>query len=271
MARITWPLTCAALSLASHATTGQQSDGSLGSNSSSGISSGSRTSAPDIVAEMRVMPPGPITLGVTPIFANSRLRVWVSPTIAALAVAKLVWPKLPSSPAPDVVLMMRPLTSSSPGLRSAAPVLGRGPAREPGAPYLHLHDEIEVGGRHVPDEPVAHDAGVVHQDVEPAVGVDGLLDHRVGLFLVAHVAVVRRRGAPASGDDVDDHVGVATTALAAHRRAEVVHDDCGPVLGELQGVPAAEAVAGAGDEGDLPFQEAWHAVRLAFCVSGLGA
>ena len=49
---------------------------------------------------------------------------------------------------------------------------------------------------HVPDGAVADDAGVVHEDVELAPGVDGLGDHAAGALVVGDVLVVgdgRRR------------------------------------------------------------------------------
>lgn len=89
MALITCPLMCPASGLASQATTGALREGSNGSKSSSARSSGSTGSgAPGIeVEEIRVMPPGPMQLAVTPMLASSRLMLRVMPTMAALAAA----------------------------------------------------------------------------------------------------------------------------------------------------------------------------------------
>jgi len=88
MALITWPVTCWASSLASHATSGELPAGSIGWYSSASSSSGSKDSMPAAeVAVRRVIPPGPTALTVTPSRYSSRLVVSVSPTIAAFAVA----------------------------------------------------------------------------------------------------------------------------------------------------------------------------------------
>ena len=121
---------------------------------------------------------------------------------------------------------------------------------------MDVHDEIEVVRRHVPDRPVAHDAGIVDDDVELAVRVDGLLHHIVCLLLVADVAVVRRGGAASSLDDADDHVGISAATLTADRRADIVDDHCGAVFRDFERMAATDAVAGSGDEGDPSFEEA---------------
>src|SRR6202035_4554814 len=92
-----------------------------------------------------------------------------------------------------------------------------GAARQPRAPYVDAHHEIEVLSRHVPDGTVADDAGVVDQDVELAELRVGALDHGVGLVLVADVAEVRDRLPPALGDELHDPFGVATLAFAPNR------------------------------------------------------
>jgi hypothetical protein len=75
-------------SLANQATRGELPAGSIGWYSSSPISSGSMASPREPTpADRRVRPPGPTALAVTPILASSMLAVWVSPTMAALAVA----------------------------------------------------------------------------------------------------------------------------------------------------------------------------------------
>ena len=87
-ARITWPVTCWASSLASHATSGELTDGSMRFHSPSGTSSASITSgAPGMVAVMRVAAAGPTQFTVTPSLCSSSDRVWVMPAMPALAVA----------------------------------------------------------------------------------------------------------------------------------------------------------------------------------------
>src|SRR5690606_12684549 len=102
----------------------------------------------------------------------------------------------------------------------------------------------------------AHDAGVVHQDVEAPEGVDRLGDHLAGGVVVGDVRVVRHGFAATALDDVDGQIGVATFALTLDRATEVVDDDLCAVLGELQRMPSADAVAGSGDDRDLAVQHA---------------
>src|SRR3954451_18124749 len=93
--------------------------GSIGFHSPSGTSSGSNASPdPGMVAVIRVRPDGPMQLTVTPDRYSSCATVSVIPTIAAFAVAYPDCPKLPPRPAPEVVLMMRPCTSSPDFARS---------------------------------------------------------------------------------------------------------------------------------------------------------
>src|SRR4051794_5359010 len=113
--------------------------GSIGFHSPSGTSSGSNASPdPGMVAVIRVRPDGPMQLTVTPDRYSSCATVSVIPTIAAFAVAYPDCPKLPPRPAPEVVLMMRPCTSSPDFARSRkwrAPQCGRAP-RPPTRPPL---------------------------------------------------------------------------------------------------------------------------------------
>jgi hypothetical protein len=74
--------------------------------------------------------------------------------------------------------------------------------------------------------------------------------------VVGHVLVVGDGLAAAVGDQPDGEVGVLALALAGHRAAEIVDHDLGAVLGQLQGVAPADAVPGAGDDGDLAVEHA---------------
>ena len=98
--------------------------------------------------------------------------------------------------------------------------------------------------------------GVVDEDVELAPRVGGLGDHAPGALVVGDVLVVGDGLAAPRLDDLDREVGVLRRALAAHRAAEVVDHDLGAVAGQLHGVPAADAVARAGDDGDLAVEKA---------------
>ena len=142
------------------------------------------------------------------------------------------------------------------GLVLLTEVLGGEVRHRPRAPHVDVHHDVPVLDRHVPDGGVAHDAGVVHDDVELAVGVDGLLHHLAALLVVRDVAVVRGGDAALGLDEVDGLVGGATGALAGDAATEVVDDDLGAVLGQLHGVAPADAVAGSGDDGDLAVEHA---------------
>src|SRR4051812_4105313 len=128
-------------------------------------------------------------------------------------------------------------------------------AGQPRAAHVHAHDRIEVVRIHVPDHAVAHDAGVVHEDVEPAPRVDRLLHHLPGRVVVGHVGVVGDRLAAPLLDDLDCEVGVAARALTAHRSPDVVDDDLGALLGQLHRVAPPDAVPGSGDDGDLAVEQ----------------
>src|SRR5690606_30259370 len=98
--------------------------------------------------------------------------------------------------------------------------------------------------------------GVVDDDVERAVGVDRLAHEVLCVVPVADVAVVRHRLAAAVLDDLHDLVGrTLVAALTLRRAAVVVHDDLGPLRGELERLPAADSSAGAGDDRDLPVDQ----------------
>ena len=100
----------------------------------------------------------------------------------------------------------------------------------------------------LPDRGVAGDAGVVDEDVEPAELVDGLLHHAPGAFEVGDVLVVRGRLAAALANEIDGEVGVLAGALALEAGAEIVDEDLGALLGQLERVTAADAVARAGHD-----------------------
>src|SRR3954452_15052433 len=120
---------------------------------------------------------------------------------------------------------------------------------------MHAHHEVPVVDRHVPDRGIAHDAGVVHHDVELAEAVDRLLHELATLVVVADVAVVRHRLATRVDDELDRVVGGLARARAALAAAEVVDDDLGAQPGHLHGVTAADAVARAGDDRYLAVEQ----------------
>ena len=92
------------------------------------------------------------------------------------------------------------------------------------------------------EQEVREDAGVVHEHVETAEGLDGGRDEALDVGGLGDVAVAvetagsRRRDAPAPLEPVDAAVG---------------EHDGGAGLREPVGAREAESLRGAGDEGDL--------------------
>ena len=124
---------------------------------------------------------------------------------------------------------------------------------------VHAHDAVPLLLAHVDDDAVAEDAGVVHEHVEVAERVDGLLDEPASAVPVGDVLPVDDRLA-AHGADVVDRllggrgVGAATLLVAA----EVVDDDLGALAREEERVLPTEPPAGAGDDGDPTVQCTHH-------------
>ena len=107
------------------------------------------------------------------------------------------------------------------------------------------------------------DARVVHEHVEASVGVDGLLDHRLGRGEVAHVVAVGDGLAARRLDLLDDFVGRAQIGSDAVSGAtEIVHDDLRAMGGQHQGVLATDAAAGAGHDANAVFAEVGHGTLL---------
>src|SRR5581483_7578257 len=109
---------------------------------------------------------------------------------------------------------------------------------------------------HVEAHLVAQDAGVVDEDVEAAVRVDGLVDQRLRLRERRDAAVVGD-GATTAGLDLVDHLlrrrGVGAGAFG--RPAEVVHDDRGSLARQQQRLFAPDAAPRARDDRDLPVEQ----------------
>ena len=122
---------------------------------------------------------------------------------------------------------------------------------------MHLHDRVEVFGRHREHHLVAQDAGVVDQHVEATERVDRGADDVLGAVEVGDAVVVGDGLAAALVDDLDDLVGGALVgALAAHRSTEIVHHDLGAVVGEHDRFAASDTVARTGDDGHLAVEHA---------------
>ena len=122
---------------------------------------------------------------------------------------------------------------------------------------MHLDHGVELLLGHREDHLVAQDPGVVHEHVELAERVDRTLDDLPGALEVGHVVAVGDGLAAPALDDVDDLVrGRRVGALTGDRAAEVVDHDLGAVIGERDGLAAADTVAGSRDDGDLAVEHA---------------
>ena len=117
---------------------------------------------------------------------------------------------------------------------------------------MHGDDRVPLVLFHVHEHPVAQDAGVVDEDVEPAERVDRVLDEAAGAGEVGDVLAVGD-GLAARGLDLGDDLlrRRQVGALAGERAAEVVDDDLRAGRGERERVRAADAAPGAGDDRDL--------------------
>ena len=153
-------------------------------------------------------------------------------------------PGAPKRPAVEVMLIKR---YGPPGSR--APVRGGVPGGVERALHVRGDDRIPLLLRHVEEHAIAQDAGHVHDDVETAVRVDGLRDHRAHRSVVGDVGVVGAAGAAGGLDLVDDLTGGARVGIVAvERDADVVHHDRRPLAGQADGDRGADATAGAGDD-----------------------
>ena len=90
-------------------------------------------------------------------------------------------------------------------------------ARGERALEVDLDDEVPLVLGHVGEHAVAQDAGVVDDDVEPAEGLDGLVDHLLRGREVAHVGAVDRRFAAHRLDLVDHLLGRAGVGSLCRR------------------------------------------------------
>ena len=110
---------------------------------------------------------------------------------------------------------------------------------------VHGDDGVELVLAGVGEHPVAHDARVVHQDVEPAERVDRGLDEALGLRPVGDVGAAGDGFATGSGDLVDDTLRGAAAARrrAVEADADVVDHDARALGGERQRMRAPDAAA----------------------------
>ena len=125
------------------------------------------------------------------------------------------------------------------------------------AEEVHVHHPPEGRHVHLGEALVGQDAGVVHQDVDPAPEVLGTRHHGGDLVGPRHVRAVRH-GAAARGLDLGDD---ARRALGRRPvAAEVVDDHAGAPGGQPQRMGATEPSAGPRDHCDPAVEPDAHAL-----------
>ena len=136
------------------------------------------------------------------------------------------------------------------------------PGQRERALQVHRYDSVEVCLGHGEKHLVADDAGIVHDDVEPAVLLHRPLDQGLGRLPVRDRAVVGD-GLTAAADDLGgDRFGRRFLGLlAVQSRSEVVDHDRRAGRGKSEAVGAAEAPAAAGHDRDLAVEHS-HEISL---------
>ena len=128
--------------------------------------------------------------------------------------------------------MIRPVVGS-PAFDFARQWAGAEVARPEVALQVDTDDVVPCRLLHAERHLVAQDPGVVDDDVEGAVALDGLVDEVLRTVPGADVVAVDCRGATVGGDRVDDLLSRRdVAALASEGAADVVDDDRCPLTGQ---------------------------------------
>ena len=102
---------------------------------------------------------------------------------------------------------------------------------------------------HVVEHGVAQDAGVVHDCIDAAEGVQRHGRERAATRVRSNRVIRGNRTATPTGDVIDNGVGgVRGRALAGSRGAEIVHDDVRSSVSKLERIRAPKPVPGAGHD-----------------------
>ena len=132
-----------------------------------------------------------------------------------------------------------------------------------GAHQVDLNHQIEVVHAHLGKALVTQNAGVVHQNVHPAPGVDGLLHHGFDRRKVGDRGAIGQRLATGSADFIDHRLRRADrAALAVHAAAQVIDQHLGAARRQCQRMLAAQAATGARHDGHAAVEIDRHAVAL---------
>src|SRR5262249_38046569 len=123
---------------------------------------------------------------------------------------------------------------------------------------VHGDDGVELLLAGVGHHPVAHDAGVVHQDVESTEAVDGGLHEGGRCVPVRDVGSVGAGFATGRGDFVAHALcgAAAASGRAVQTHPDVVDDDAGAFGREGQRVRASDTAARSGDDDDTAVDHA---------------
>ncbi len=120
---------------------------------------------------------------------------------------------------------------------------------------VHVDHRAPFLDRHVEEEAVAQDAGVVHHRVDTPEIVERRLHDAIGRGPVGHTVAAGGRGAAGGANFLDHSLGrPGVRAFALDRGAEVVDQYFGAGRGHGEREVASDAATGAGDEHHLAFE-----------------
>ncbi len=123
------------------------------------------------------------------------------------------------------------------------------------AVHVDVHDDVPFFLGHVHEDPVAYDAGVVHEYVEVPERLDRGAHHVVATVPVRHVVGVGDRLAAHLLDLVHDPLSrCAVVARAVDRASEIVDHDLGAFAGKQERVLPTDPAARTGDDRNPAFE-----------------
>ena len=117
---------------------------------------------------------------------------------------------------------------------------------------VHIDHQFEIGNLHLGEALVTQDAGVVHQDIDAAPGVHGLLHHGLHRHEVGHGRAVGNRLAARCSDLVDYGLRRADgpgAGGAIPRTAQVINQHAGATRRQCERMLASQSAAGASNDG----------------------
>ena len=130
---------------------------------------------------------------------------------------------------------------------------------------VHSDDGVELLLTGIGDHPVAHDAGVIDQDVESAEGIDGGLDQPGRLVPISYIRATGD-GFPTGRDDfVNNALRRATTTggRSVQSDADVVDHYSRALSSEGQRMRTPDSATGAGNDDNSTVEES-HCCSLPY-------